>query len=635
MVVTFNTQTLNGLCSKDQLELLDCIDRLRLQGIDHLISLPQIIVCGDQSSGKSSVLEAISGVPFPVKGNLCTRFPTELVLRRAAEKGVRISIVPHNSINDSKESGLAEFQEELDGFEGFPTLIEKAQVAMGISTQGKGFSKDLLRKQSSLDVQLVQSVVKDYMKQPRSIILAVVSAKNDFANQVVLKFARSIDRNGTRTMSIITKPDTLSPGSESEKSFLSLARNEEVNFDLGWHVLKNMDTEKGSTLLHQRNAEEARFFKDNVWRDLPSSMLGILELRTRLSDVLLRQIATELPSLISEIDTEFTSCQKQLESFGVARSTSDEQRKCLLQISQDFQALVKAAVNGVYTDAFFENAESTKGQQQRIRAVVQNLNEEFADDLTNNGHLRTFTTFNEPPAISKDTTNSPVVVSRDEFLDHIKLLIHRTRSRELPGNFNSMVVADLFLEQSGPWESIVGQHIVRVWEAAQVFLGLVVRHVAENAVQDSVVCEVLDPAMNALLESVKSKTSQLLGPHQHIHPITYNRDYAGAIHCDMGYIERKTRYTKVIQDFFAVSSIAVKRFIDDVAIQVIEENLLSTLPNILSPVSVFNMQPELVALIAGESQQSRAQREELVKKIEVLKNGSVTCNRFIQLRRGG
>ncbi|KAI0880007.1 uncharacterized protein GGS22DRAFT_176197 [Annulohypoxylon maeteangense] len=62
MVLAFNVETLNGLCSKDQLELLDSIDHLRLQGIDHYISLPQIIVCGDQSSGKSSVLEAISGV---------------------------------------------------------------------------------------------------------------------------------------------------------------------------------------------------------------------------------------------------------------------------------------------------------------------------------------------------------------------------------------------------------------------------------------------------------------------------------------------------------------------------------------------------------------------------------------------
>jgi GTP1/Obg family GTP-binding protein len=68
--------SLSKPCSQDQLTLLDSIDQLRLQGISNYISLPQIIVCGDQSSGKSSVLEAISGVSFPVKSSLCTRFPT-------------------------------------------------------------------------------------------------------------------------------------------------------------------------------------------------------------------------------------------------------------------------------------------------------------------------------------------------------------------------------------------------------------------------------------------------------------------------------------------------------------------------------------------------------------------------------
>lgn len=68
----FQIDALNGLCSEDQLDLLDSVDCLRSQGISHYVLLLQIIVCGDQSSGKSSVLEAISGVSFPVKSNLST-----------------------------------------------------------------------------------------------------------------------------------------------------------------------------------------------------------------------------------------------------------------------------------------------------------------------------------------------------------------------------------------------------------------------------------------------------------------------------------------------------------------------------------------------------------------------------------
>lgn len=382
MVVTFDTETLNGLCSEDQLELLDAIDHLRLQGIDHYISLPQIIVCGDQSSGKSSVLEAISGIPFPIKSNLCTCFPTELVLRRAPDTGVSVSIIPDGSVlgkKSKKKRAAQTFHEELEGFEGFPDLIEKAKTVMGISMLGKAFSKDRLRveiagpdrphltiidmpglihsetkSQSAEDVKLVGEVVKDYMAQPRSVILAVVSAKNDFANQVVLSYAREVDGRGSRTMGVITKPDTLVSGSGSEALYISLAKNKEVNFDLGWHVLKNLDseTQKGSSLLSRRNSEEAQFFSEGAWEELPSSMLGINELRKKLSNVLLRQIALELPSLIREIELKLDSSNEELKRLGEPRLTLDEQRVRLLQISQDFQSLVERSLSGTYNDKF-------------------------------------------------------------------------------------------------------------------------------------------------------------------------------------------------------------------------------------------------------------------------------------------
>lgn len=63
---------------------LDLIDQFREYGVQNdSIELPQICVMGDQSSGKSSVLQAISGVPFPRGSGLVTRCPTQLILSKS------------------------------------------------------------------------------------------------------------------------------------------------------------------------------------------------------------------------------------------------------------------------------------------------------------------------------------------------------------------------------------------------------------------------------------------------------------------------------------------------------------------------------------------------------------------------
>ncbi len=85
--------SLDGLRTAEQLQLLDLVDSLRAEGLGEFTALPQLIVCGDQSSGKSSLLEAISGVPFPRKDNLCTRFATKVILRRASNSEIKVSLV--------------------------------------------------------------------------------------------------------------------------------------------------------------------------------------------------------------------------------------------------------------------------------------------------------------------------------------------------------------------------------------------------------------------------------------------------------------------------------------------------------------------------------------------------------------
>jgi GTP-binding protein EngB required for normal cell division len=572
-MVTFESNALSKLCSTDQLELLDAVDQLRLQGISNYISLPQIIVCGDQSSGKSSVLEAISGVSFPVSGNLCTRFPTELVLRRTPTISASVSIVPHDSRSESEQRSLRGFQERLDGFAGLPGLVESAKHTMGITTYGKAFAKDILRieitgpdrphltivdlpglihsatrHQSSSDVELIQDVVQSYMQQSRSIILAVVSAKNDFANQIVLKLARAVDTSGTRTLGVITKPDDLTAGSEREALYLSLAKNQQVEFRLGWHVLKNMDSEKGSWSLDERDTEEAAFLSKGTWTGLPLAHLGIDKLRTRLNKLLLGQIASELPSLMGEIDQKFSSCQTQLEKLGNPRASLEEQRIYLFQLSQSFQALVKASISGNYNSKFFEDALTVEGYQQRIRAVVQNLNESFASELVERGHYWRLTEGsvpNEPP--------EPKSITRDEFIRHIEKLMSRTRGRELPGTFNPMIVADLFREQSQRWESFACKHVDKVWTAARDFVNLIVVHIADASAARSLNEEVFEPAMKGLLIDMRAKTAELLAPHQAAHPITYNHDFTETLR-KVHHETARNHSRKALCKFFSLDS---------------------------------------------------------------------------------
>ena len=582
-MVAFATDTLSKLCSEDQLVLLDSIDQLRLQGINNYISLPQIIVCGDQSSGKSSVLEAISGVPFPVKSNLCTRFPTELVLRRTPHVSATVSIVPHGSRAEAEREGLLAFREELDSFDRLPQLVERAKLEMGIATHSRAFAKDILRvevtgpdrphltivdlpglihsetkNQTASDVALIQDVVRSYMKESRCIILAVVSAKNDYANQVVLKLARAADPRGARTLGVITKPDDLVPGGERESVYLSLAKNDDVKFHHGWHVLKNMDSEKGSSDLTTRDAEEADFFSSGAWAALPVSSVGIDRLRSRLSKLLLGQIATELPGLMDEIDRKFKSCQDQLDELGTPRVSPMEQRAYLLQLSQSFQAIVKSSVDGTYNDPFFSDARSETGYRRRIRAVVQNLNKEFASEMSRRGHRHQFIDSQSEAKAKLPDAPEVIHITRDMFITQIEELMRRTRGRELPGTFSPMVVADLFLEQSRPWEAIARGHVETMWTAAKRFLKLVISHMADDSTAQALQHHVFEPAMKQIWEQLGDKTSELLKPYRSGHPITCNRHFAATLQGIRRERRQKEREAALC-NFFNVASLTSRQ----------------------------------------------------------------------------
>jgi GTP-binding protein EngB required for normal cell division len=538
--------SLNGLRSFDQLSLVNAIDSLRSSGIDHYVSLPQIIVCGDQSSGKSSVLEAISGVPFPIKSTICTRFPIELVLRNAPVEALEVRIVPHQSRSESDQQSLLSFNKTLESISDIPELINSAKSAMTVLTPGMSFSRDILRieihgpegphltivdlpglihsetkDQSVDDVTLIQEVVQVYMKQERTIILAVVSAKNDHANQMVLRLCRTIDPRGRRTLGIVTKPDTLLQGSPTEQKFISLVKNDDIKFSLGWHVLRNLDSEEGSYSLEHRNTREEYFFSRGNWAGIPASSLGIKNLKSRLSKLLVQQIAIELPALIIEIETKSSWCISQLNQMGKPRESMEEKRGYLVQLSQSFQRLVTAATEGTYNDRFF--ADATTGFDKRLRAVIQKLSIAFSAEMRKNGREY---------VLSSQAGCKSRVVTHEQLCGEVMDLVEKTRGRELPGLLNPMIISDLFRKLSSPWEDIASSYVEKVWKATQTFLNHALKAVTDNGTAEAIMNIALRPKLARIRENLHTKLDELLQPHREGHPITYRDNFEQGLHKD-------------------------------------------------------------------------------------------------------
>lgn len=556
MTTPLEETTLGQLQSDDQTNLLDAIDELRAHGISKHIDLPQLIVCGDQSSGKSSLLEAITHLPFPTKDGICTTFATEVALRRSHKREVRLTITPGPSrTSDADKQRLRRFSATFTNPADFPSLIDAAKKCMNPDspssstppTAEKSINDDVLhldisgpnwppltivdlpgliqseaRGQTAADVRTVRQLVRGYMQNPRSVVLAVVAANYDFANQGVLRLAREADPAGTRTLGIITKPDRVVVGSGDEAAVVSLAKNQEHHLQLGWHVIKNRDYGMGECASEERDRAEREFFAKGIWASVVRPHVGIDALRTRLGSVLLNQIRKELPTLVGEIGKGIAECQGGLEKLGEPREKPADHRRYLVDISKAFERLTGEAVKGTYEDPFFAGED---GLGRRLRAVVQNTNEDFSHVMRTYGHYHTIVDNKAGDSTAKKASESspsflesmapqPLVVERSDYLETVKELIRKSRGRELPGTFNPLRVGELFRMQSTPWEEISKEHADFIWQAALDFLQDVLVRLTDGRTYDALFQDHIQPKMNQIRKELLDKVDELLRPYK-------------------------------------------------------------------------------------------------------------------------
>ncbi|KAI3328249.1 interferon-induced GTP-binding protein Mx [Ustulina deusta] len=439
-----DASTLGELQTAEQRQILDTITQLRKCGLDTILSLPQLVVCGDQSAGKSSLLEALTEIPFPRNDNLCTRFATEINLRCEPTEKVAIKIIPDSSRSADDQRTINSFLMSIANFE---ELSAFSKDTLRIDVEGP-MRPQLALGVTETDIETVAAITDHYIHQSRTICFAVISAQNDVANQGIPRRVRKFDPKGERTLGIITKPDTLSAGSKSEASFLELAKNENVFLKLGWHVVKNRAFKESDFTAEQRAYSEETFFRDSIWVALHQDYVGADNLRARLSHLLLEHSKAELPRLSDDVEGFLQKDKDEIALLGDPRATIPECRTYLAQLSMACHDICKAGVHGIYeNDSFrFGREESFSLDSEALtcclRAVVQFMNSGFARDLRTKEHKYKIS-----------VTNGDNSSEEKEHLDEdsgptSSSLILKSRCKELAGSFNPNVVVELFWEQS-------------------------------------------------------------------------------------------------------------------------------------------------------------------------------------------
>lgn len=442
---------------------LNQIEKIRAHGVGDLISLPAIAVCGDQSAGKSSVLEGITGIPFPRQEGLCTRFPTEIILRHTECESVSItaSIRPHISRTSEVQQTLSAYRREVKDMSELPGIITDVSRLMNIrgysdNESGHAFAPDALRievtgpiglhlsvvdlpglisvaneEQTEEDVEAVHGMVTAYLQSSRTIILAVLQAGNDMANQPIIKLARNYDKLGQRTVGIITKPDLINQGTEAKLALV--AKNQDnIKLKLGFFLLKNPSPAelKEGLSMAERSSLELRFFSSPAWasQNLDMNRVGAEKLRVFLQELLDTHIERELPKVREEIRRLLAVREVELRSLGEARPTTDLVRTFLTGLSMKFYELLQAALDGNYHSidvAFFSESDKS-----RLRACVQESNTKFAAYMRESGQRRKMKVESESnntmpeSGDSKDhelgDNTTQIIVSKAEMMQWVK-----------------------------------------------------------------------------------------------------------------------------------------------------------------------------------------------------------------------
>jgi hypothetical protein len=406
------------------------------------------------------------------------------------------------------------------------------------------------------DINLVNNLVRRYIKDKRTIILAVLPSNVDIATQEIIALAEEYDRLGERTLGVLTKPDLVTE-SNAKNSVCNLVSGKRMPLSLGYYIVRNRGADDGNKVEH--NALE-KMFQEEPWSALPSERVGIFALKKQLEALLAQITRREFPSLRKEVSEKLAECQKDLDTLGPARPTEKEQRGYLSAIARNFEGLTREALSAQYShDRFFEKPET------RLITLLVNLTGVFSDSFRQNGQIRHFKDIGSITPLSKAelsaaetftfapfefhaylrecfeeygdiniddypelggivTEQIEIEEPQDGVMEWIKELYLQSRGVDL-GTFSPDLLSVAFVEQSRQWEQMVRVYMGEVVRLIHHFMAKALRAVCAD---DDITKEIWSAIIDPVLERYKAGLEQgllLVDIERYQRPFTLNRSF--------------------------------------------------------------------------------------------------------------
>ncbi|XP_055592609.1 dynamin-1-like protein [Uranotaenia lowii] len=328
------------------------------------IQLPQIVVLGSQSSGKSSVIESLVGRTFLPRGTgIVTRRPLVLQLvytplddreHRSAEHGT-VSLEEwgrflhiKNKIFSDFEDIRREIENETDRMAGSNKGICPEPISLKIYSNKvvnltlvdlPGITKVPVGDQpENIEDQIKELLIK-YIENPNSIILAVTAANTDMATSESLKMAKECDPDGRRTLAVLTKLDLMDAGTDAID--ILCGRVIPVKLGIIGVVNRSQQDINDQKAIEDQLRDEAAYLQ----RKYPTlaTRNGTPYLAKTLNRLLMHHIRDCLPDLKTRVNVMASQFQSLLNSYG---EDVTDKSQCLLQIITKFASAYCSTIEG-------------------------------------------------------------------------------------------------------------------------------------------------------------------------------------------------------------------------------------------------------------------------------------------------